>query len=574
MAIYHMQAKVVSRGSGRSAVAASAYMSCSRIYNDYDGIQHDYTRKHGLIYQEVMLPPMAPPKWKNREQLWNAVEAAEKTKDSRLAREFVVALPIELDKDSNISLLQNFIQKNFVDMGMCADFAIHDTDGHNPHAHILLTVRPLNENGTWQYKTEKEYLCIKDGEEKGFTASEFKDAQKEGWEKQYRYKAGKKKVYLTPSAAQEKGYERIDKHPKSTRYGRQNPISEQWNSEEQLCLWRANWADAVNKMLALNQINAAIDHRSFAAQGITEQPTIHEGYIAQNMEKKGMIADRCEINRRVRADNRILRELKTQIKKLVQAVEKSIPVIAETLEAIRNHMIFTQYHLLHNEMQKEVIHDWMQHFRPILNKYDTIKKKLKAKVTEKKELNVQKSKTSILNPFQHIKLNQQLTTVTEEIEELKSAKEQLLFQAECSTEKDMASLSRKYDQMDKNLDILDSQDMALKEQLEKDAVAFQEEKLRPKPEQYTELLDARIQIRPTFREKLIEQLKGTFGEYYDYHYRDIAANEVDYLNVEDPDVFSHRAWELEYQRKQELQKKHPVQSRQKSHNTELECLNY
>ena len=569
MAIYHMQAKVVSRGSGRSAVAASAYMSCSRMYNDYDGIQHDYTRKHGLVYQEVLLPPMAPPEWKDREQLWNAVEAAEKTKDSRLAREFVVALPIELDKDSNISLLQNFIQKNFVDMGMCADFAIHDTDGHNPHAHILLTVRPLNENGTWQYKTEKEYLCIKNGEEKGFTATEFKAAQKDGWEKQYRYKVEKKKIYMTASDAQEKGYDRIDKHPKSSRYGRQNPISEQWNSDEQLCIWRANWADTVNEMLAHNQINASIDHRSFADQGITEQPTIHEGYIAQNMEKKGMIADRCEINRQIRADNQMLRELKTQVSKLAQAVKNSIPVIAETMETIRNHMIFTQYHLLHNEMQKEVIHDWMQHFRPILNKYDTIKKKLKAKVTEKKELNVQKSKTSILNPFQHIKLNQQLTTVTEEIEELKSAKEQLLFQAECSTEKDMASLSRKYDQMDKNLDILDSQDMALKEQLEKDAVAFQEEKLRPKPEQYTELLDARIQIRPTFREKLIEQLKGTFGEYYDYHYRDIATHEVDDLNMEDPYSFSHRTWELEYQRKQELQKKHPVQSRQKSHNTEL-----
>ena len=201
MAIYHMQAKVVSRGSGRSAVAASAYMSCSRMYNDYDGIQHDYTRKHGLIYQEVLLPPMAPPEWKDREQLWNAVEAAEKTKDSRLAREFVVALPIELDKDSNVSLLQNFIQKNFVDMGMCADFAIHDTDGHNPHAHILLTVRPLNENGTWQYKTEKEYLCIKNGEEKGFIATEFKAAQKDGWEKQYRYKVEKKKIYMTASTS-------------------------------------------------------------------------------------------------------------------------------------------------------------------------------------------------------------------------------------------------------------------------------------------------------------------------------------------------------------------------------------
>ena len=525
MAIYHMQAKVVSRGSGRSAVAASAYMSCSRMYNDYDGIQHDYTRKHGLIYQEVMLPPMAPSEWNDREQLWNAVEETEKTKDSRLAREFVVALPVELDKDSNISLLQDFIKKNFVDMGMCADFAIHDTDGHNPHAHILLTVRPLNENGTWQYKTEKEYLCIKDGEEKG--------------------------------------YERIDKHPKSSRYGRQNPISEQWNSDEQLCIWRANWTDAVNKMLARNQINATIDHRSFADQGITEQPTIHEGYIAQNMEKKGMIADRCEINRQIRADNKMLRELKAKVAKLAEAVEKSIPIIAETLEAIRNHMIFTQYHLLHNEMQKEVIHDWMNHFNPILNKYNTVKKKLKAKVTERKELNVKKEKTSILNPIQHIKLNQQLTTITEEIEELKSRKEQLIFQAECSTDKDMTILSQKYDQMNKNLDILDSQDISLKKQLKKDAAAFREEKFRPDPEQYTELLDTRIQIRPDFRDKLIEQLKGTFGKYYDYHRRDIAANEVDYLNAEDPDVFSHRAWELEYQRKREIRRNQPAQSKKK-----------
>lgn len=106
-------------------------------------------------------------------------------------------------------------------------------------------------------------------------------------------------------------------------------------------------------MLARNQINATIDHRSFADQGIAEQPTIHEGYIAQNMEKKGMIADRCEINRQIRADNKMLRELKAKVAKLAEAVEKSIPIIAETLEVIRNHMIFTQYHLLHNEMQKK-----------------------------------------------------------------------------------------------------------------------------------------------------------------------------------------------------------------------------
>ena len=160
-------------------------------------------------------------------------------------------------------------------------------------------------------------------------------------------------------------------------------------------------------------------------------------------------------------------------------------------------------------------------------------------------------------------MNQQLTTVTEEIEELKSRKEQLIFQAECSTDKDMTNLPKKYDQMNNNLDILDSQDISLKKQLEKDAAAFREEKFRPEPEQYTELLDTRIQIRPDFRDKLIEQLKGTFGKYYDYHRRDIAANEVDYLNVEDPDFFSHRAWELEYQRKREIRRNQPAQSKKK-----------
>ena len=133
----------------------------------------------------------------------------------------------------------------------------------------------------------------------------------------------------------------------------------------------------------------------------------------------------------------------------------------------------------------------------------------------------------------------------------------------------MTSLSKKYDQMNTNLDILASGDITLKEQLEKDAVAFQEEKFRPKPEQYTELLDSKIQIRPDFRDKLMKQLKGAFGKYYDYHRRDIAANEVDYLNAEDPDVFSHRAWELEYQRKQEMRKNHPVRSKKKSHDMEL-----
>ena len=170
MAIYHLEAKVISRGAGRSAVAAAAYMSCSQITNEYDGVQHDYTRKQGLVWQQVFLPEYAPAEWSDRAVLWNAVEENEKTKDSRLAREFVVALPIEMEKDGWITLLTEYIQENFVSDGMCADVAIHDTDGHNPHAHIMLTVRPLDEQGKWQYKTQKEYLCIRNGEEMGFTA--------------------------------------------------------------------------------------------------------------------------------------------------------------------------------------------------------------------------------------------------------------------------------------------------------------------------------------------------------------------------------------------------------------------
>ena len=117
-------------------------------------------------------------------------------------REFVVALPIELGKDQWTALLTEYIQSNFVAEDMCADVAIHDTDGHNPHAHIMLTVRPLDEQSKWQYKTEKEYLCVRNGEERGFTAAEFKAAQADGWEKQYQYKVGRKKVYIAPSAAE------------------------------------------------------------------------------------------------------------------------------------------------------------------------------------------------------------------------------------------------------------------------------------------------------------------------------------------------------------------------------------
>ncbi len=197
-------------------------MSCSAIENDYDGIFHDYTRKVGLVYEHICLPQYAPPTWSDRGTLWNAVEENEKTKDSRLAREFIIALPVEFTLPEWIALAEEFTKALVAD-GMCADVCIHDTDGHNPHAHIMTTVRSLNPDGTWQKKTEKEYLCVKDGEERGFTAVEFKTAQTEGWEKQFQYYVAGKKKYLPPSQAA--ALQRVNKYLKSTKFGRQNPIS-------------------------------------------------------------------------------------------------------------------------------------------------------------------------------------------------------------------------------------------------------------------------------------------------------------------------------------------------------------
>lgn len=377
-------------------------------------------------------------------KLWNAVEEVETAKDSRLAREFVVALPIELNREQQIELLQDFIREQFVSDGMCADAAIHDTDGHNPHAHILLTVRPLDEQGRWQYKTEKEYLCMRNGEERGFTAAEFRAAQNEGWEKQYPYKVGKKKVYMTPSAAEAQGLIRADKHPKSTRYGRQNPISERWNSEEQLVTWRAAWADVTNLYLERAGRAERIDHRSNAARGLDEQPTIHEGVTARALERKGIIADRCEINRQIKADNALLRELKAAVRKLAQAVKNTLPVIAEAMEKLRANMIVFRYQLRHIGRGRQRMKDYIHAVQPNLVRYTELVQEIRGKGKERKSLLAQKKETPLYLIPKQCELSRHIAELTEELEELKSEKDMLLHSLECSDDAGIAAVKRTF----------------------------------------------------------------------------------------------------------------------------------
>ena len=512
MAIYHLEAKVVSRGAGRSAVAASAYLSCSRLYNDYDGIQHDYTKKQGLVWQEVFLPEYAPQEWKDREQLWNAVEEVETAKDSRLAREFVVALPIELNREEQIALLQDFIREQFVSDGMCADAAIHDTDGHNPHAHILLTVRPLDERGKWQYKTEKEYLCVRDGEERGFTAAEFKTAQADGWEKQYPYKVGKKKVYMTPSAAEAQMLVRADKHPKSTRYGRQNPISERWNSEEQLAAWRAAWADVSNRCLEHAGREERIDHRSNAARGLDEIPTIHEGVTAQALERKGIISDRCELNRQIKADNVLLRELKAEVRKLAALVARTVPAIAEGLEKLRSRVLIFCYQLSHIRSGKAHIQKSLAGWKPELERYTSLVQQIKEKSKERKALVAEKKKLPVYHVKRHKVLAVRIAELTEDLEELRSEKSLLLQKFEYAEDAGAEAFHKDIAAMEAGLKKLETQEQKYSVELDKALTEYAELKAQTADFDPVELYKARQAIRPMQEKTAEQQLEGVMHE--------------------------------------------------------------
>ena len=510
MAIYHLEAKVVSRGAGRSAVAASAYMSCSRLYNDYDGIQHDYTKKQGLVWQQVFLPEYAPQEWQDREKLWNAVEKNEKAKDSRLAREFIAALPRELDRQAQISLIQEYVQEQFVAEGMCADAAIHDTDGQNPHAHILLTVRPLDEQGRWQYKTEKEYLCVRNGEERGFTAAEFKTAQAEGWEKQYPYYVDKKKKeYLPPSEAEARGLVRADKHPKSTRYGRQNPISERWNSEEQLAAWRAAWADVSNRYLERAGREERIDHRSNAARGLDEIPTIHEGAAAQALERRGIVSDRCEINRQIKADNALLRELKAEIKKLAAMVARTVPAIAEGLEKLRSRVMIFCYQLSHIHSGKAHIQKSLAVWKPELERYTGLAQQLKEKTKERKALVAEKKELPIYHVKRHKALAVRIAELTEDLEELRSEKALLLQKFEYAEDAGAEAFRKDITTMEAGLKKLEAQEKKYSAELDKALAEYNDLKAQTADFDPVELYEARQVIRPAQEKAAERQLEET-----------------------------------------------------------------
>ena len=289
IAIYHCSIKIVSRGKGKSAVAAAAYRSGEKLTNEWDGLTHDYTKKGGVVHSEILLPAHAPPAFSDRSTLWNSVELSEKSNNAQLAREVEIALPVELSREEQTRLVREYCSSQFVSKGMIADFNLHDTGGGNPHAHILLTMRPLDEKGAWLPKSKKEYVLDENGERIRLPSGRYKT----------------RKVDL------------VD-----------------WNNRENAEAWRRAWADLANEFLAQNNRPARIDHRSYERQGIDQLPTIHVGVAASQMEKKGIVTERGELNRNINAANRILREIRRLVRGLKDWIAELKEKKAALLEAL------------------------------------------------------------------------------------------------------------------------------------------------------------------------------------------------------------------------------------------------
>lgn len=288
MAIYHCTCKIISRGQGRSAVGAAAYRSGEKLYNEYDGIEHDYTKKGGVVYSEIMLCENAPKEYQDRQTLWNAVEQIEKSSKAQLAREYEVALPVELSREEQIKLVRDFAKENFVDNGMCVDFSIHDKEDGNPHAHIMLTTRPIEQDNSWGVKQKKEYILDKNGQ------------------KQY---DKKKQTYKCKTV-------------KTTN----------WDSKEFLQRSRESWAEKINQELEKKSLPQRIDHRSLKEQGVDRVPTIHEGG-ARKLEKRGIKTDRGKINREIKTANGQMQTIDI----LTKQTQKEIINIREDIEWNKQH---------------------------------------------------------------------------------------------------------------------------------------------------------------------------------------------------------------------------------------------
>ena len=267
---------------GNSAIGAAAYQSGEKIYSEYEHEWKSGDHLERIIHKEILLPPNAPEKFRDRATLWNAVDASETKTTAQTARRIIMALPKELTQEQNIELIRNYCQTSFVDRGMIADFAVHDDNEGNPHAHVLLTMRSINEQGEWNPKTRTEFILDENGERIQTANGKFK---------------------------------------------RRCVSWDGWNDRGNCEIWRHEWEVMQNAALEKAGREERIDMRSFERQGIELVPTVHLGPAASALEKKGIHTELGDHNRIVKAVNALLIAIKNKLKALLEWLAELTEVI-------------------------------------------------------------------------------------------------------------------------------------------------------------------------------------------------------------------------------------------------------
>lgn len=326
LAIYHCSIKIIGRSGGRSAVASSAYRSGEKLYNEETGITHDFTRKHGVIFSEVILPENVPRAYSDREILWNEVQKIEKRSDAQLAREVEVALPAEMTREQQIECVRSYVKENFTSRGMIADWALHDKEDGNPHAHVMLSVRGMDENEKWLSKQKSVYANARDDQGRPIYNPDLPSYDAGDKENTARYripvldKDGNQKTRVREGKGTEYLWERI------------SVPANDWNDRARAEEWRRSWAECCNRYLPQE---ARIDHRSYKRQGIELEPTIHEGVAARQMEKRGITSDRCQTNREIREWNAVLKKIRQTANEITAYIMEKARGIIGRLEKLR-----------------------------------------------------------------------------------------------------------------------------------------------------------------------------------------------------------------------------------------------
>ena len=319
---------------------------------------------------------------------------------------------------------------------------------------------------------------------------------------------------MPPSVAEVQGYERVSKYLKSTKYGRQNPIAERWNSDEQLMLWRKAWEDVTNRYLELSGQDERIDCRSHAERGITEQPTVHEGVTARMLEKKGVISERCELNRQIKADNALLRKLKATVKKLTDVVGKAVQYMAEAMEKVRQNVTVFCYQLGRIRNGKANLNDYLSSAKTEAAKYDAISEKITENEKERRAGITERDSLPFWNLPRKKKLNTRIAELTELLEELRSERTAVLKRLQYESDIGITDVKKDIDKAEKNLSELEKHNEKFKAELNSVLKKYAQLKKEATELDQTELYKARQGLRSESNKNVALRLQKLYGNNY------------------------------------------------------------